>query len=369
MWCPISTRRGYEVRLSLCPPVEDPVLVPLQGNCLTGQAHFLSLECNSRQVVHASSGDPNRVVSFHEGVQSLVLQVGQATDRPLCHQVQQQTAQVCVSGSASSSMGGRCLESAVVDSGGVCLSTSLSAGKSSIQSDRPRLSQDDFDSSRLAQHVMVLGPGHPIKSGSIDTCTTGGSGDSTLQWDLPPRPSTSESACMAPRASTIQEQGFSDDVATRIEVPQRSSTRAVSKSKWPVFVKWGESNQVDFRSPSVTQVADFLMHLFQDRKLQPSTIGGYRTAIADMVGTDRWRISKDENLTRLVDSFHQDKPKGRRGVPSWNLSLVLHQLTKAPFEPMRKASLKHLTFKTVFFLALGSGKRRSEIHAWLYKNI
>ena len=88
-----------------------------------------------------------------------------------------------------------------------------------------------------------------------------------------------------------------------------------------------------------------------------------------MVGNDKLNISKDENLTRLLDSFHRDKPKGRRGVPTWNLSLVLHQLTKAPFDPMRKASLKHLTFKTVFLLALGSGKRRSEIHAWLYKNI
>ena len=28
-----------------------------------------------------------------------------------------------------------------------------------------------------------------------------------------------------------------------------------------------------------------------------------------------------------------------------------------------------MTFKTVFLLALGSGKRRSEIHAWLHKNI
>ena len=78
---------------------------------------------------------------------------------------------------------------------------------------------------------------------------------------------------------------------------------------------------------------------------------------------------KDENLTRLLDSFYRDRPKGRRGIPSWNLSLVLHQLTKAPFEPFRKASLKHLTWKTVFLLALGSGKRRSEMHAWLYKNI
>ena len=67
--------------------------------------------------------------------------------------------------------------------------------------------------------------------------------------------------------------------------------------------------------------------------------------------------------------FHRDRPKGRRGIPSWNLSLVLHQLTKAPFEPLKEASLKHLTFKTVFLLALGSGKRRSEIHAWLHKNI
>ena len=55
--------------------------------------------------------------------------------------------------------------------------------------------------------------------------------------------------------------------------------------------------------------------------------------------------------------------------PSWNLSLVLHQLIKAPFEPIQEASLKHLTFKTVFLLALGSGKRRSEIHAWQNKNI
>ena len=88
-----------------------------------------------------------------------------------------------------------------------------------------------------------------------------------------------------------------------------------------------------------------------------------------MVGNDNFNISKDENLTHLLDSFHRDKPKGRRGMPTWNLSLVLHRLTKAPFEPMRKVSLKHLTFKTVFLLALGSGKRRSEIHAWLYKNI
>ena len=126
---------------------------------------------------------------------------------------------------------------------------------------------------------------------------------------------------------------------------------------------------MDFRSPSIRQIVDFLLFLFQEKHLQPSTIDGYRTARADKIGNDPVNISKDENLTRLLDSFHRDKPKGRRGIPSWNLSLVVHQFTNPPFEPLRKASLKHLTFETVFLLALGSGKRRSEIHAWIHKNI
>ena len=129
------------------------------------------------------------------------------------------------------------------------------------------------------------------------------------------------------------------------------------------------TNQMDFGSPPVKSAADFLMYLFEDKKLQPSTIDGYRSAIADKLGNTTVNISKDDNLTRLLESFHRDRPKGRRGIPSWNLSLVLHQLTKAPFEPLREASLKHLIFKTVFLLALGSGKRRSEIHAWQHKNI
>ena len=175
---------------------------------------------------------------------------------------------------------------------------------------------------------------------------------------------------MAPRATTIKEQGFSEVVAARIEAHQRRSTRSVYEAKWAIFTKWCGTNQVDFRSPPINFFADFLLYLFEGKKLQPSTIDGYRSAIADKLGNATVNISKDhDNLTRLLDSFHRDRPKGRMGIPSWNLSLVLHQLTKAPFEPLMEASLKHLTFKTVFLLALGSGKRRSEIHAWQHKNI
>ena len=140
--------------------------------------------------------------------------------------------------------------------------------------------------------------------------------DPALQSDPSQKSDKSKSPCMAPRASAIKEQGFSEAVAARIEAPQRGSTRSVNEAKWTIFTKWCLTNKVDFRAPPVKSVADFLMYLFQDRKLQPSTIDGYRTAIADKLGNSPLNISKDENLTCLLDSFHRDRPKGRRGIPS-----------------------------------------------------
>ena len=221
----------------------------------------------------------------------------------------------------------------------------------------------------IAQHALVLGPGSNVKPDPTLSAQHTKPCVSAVQPGPSQEPVESEPTCLAPRASAIKEQGFSEAVAARIEAPQRRSTRSVYEAKWTIFTKWCLSNQVDFRAPPLKAIADFLLHLFQDKKLQPGSIDGYRSAIADKLGNSTINVSKDENLTRLLDSFHRDRPKGRRGIPSWNLSLVLHQLTKAPFEPLKEASLKHLTFKTVFLLALGSGKRRSEIHAWLHKNI
>ena len=103
-----------------------------------------------------------------------------------------------------------------------------------------------------------------------------------------------------------------------------------------VFTKWCLTNQVDFRASPVMSIADFLLYLFQVRKLQPSTIDGYRSAIADKLGNSPINVGKDENLTPLLDSFHRDRPKGWRGIPSWNPSLVLHQLTILPLNPLKR---------------------------------
>ena len=63
---------------------------------------------------------------------------------------------------------------------------------------------------------------------------------------------------------------------------------------------------MDFRAPRVKSVADFLMYLFQDRKLQPSTIDGYRSVIADKLGNSSINVSKDEKFPQR----HTQRPEG-----------------------------------------------------------
>ena len=126
---------------------------------------------------------------------------------------------------------------------------------------------------------------------------------------------------------------------------------------------------MDFRSPSISDICSFLLHLFQEKNRCPSTIEGYRTAIADTLGNSAQDISNNAEIARLIASFHRDRPKCSRRLPTWDLNVVLTQLTKPPFEPLEGASLKHLTFKTVFLLSLASGKRRSELHAWTLKGL
>ena len=360
---------GHEVRPTLCPSMENLDLVYQPPDNVKSPAHPRPSKCDSRQAIQAGSDHPNRMVPPSGSFSTNMQPMAPASDRSICHEVQPQVTSVCLSSTGLPGCSTGRTYSAMGESGCIRLPTDRHIGQSGGEATGLSVQKDHYDCPGVAQHALVLGLGDNVQSGPSQPAQPAQSANTALQSDPSQKSDKPKSPCLAPRATKIKEQGFSETVAARIEAPQRRSTRSVYEAKWAIFTKRCITNQVDFRSTPVKSVADFLMYLFEDRKLQPSTIDGYRSAIADKLGNTTVNISKDENLTRLLESFHRDRPKGRRGIPSWNLSLVLHQLTKAPFEPLREASLKHLTFKTVFLLALGSGKRRSEIHAWQHKNI
>ena len=203
--------------------------------------------------------------SISAGVQSLVLKMGLAKCRPVCNLFQSQTPQVCFPVPDQRAWAVDALSLPWENLNAYAFPPVSLPGQVISKLMDQGLSQNDSDCSRVAQHALVLGPGQSIGSDPLQAPTAEGSGDTTLQRASQPETQQSESTCLAPRASAIQEQGFSDEVAARIEAPERLSTRAVYKSKWVIFVKWYKSNEVDFQSPSVNQIADFLLHLFKER--------------------------------------------------------------------------------------------------------
>ena len=307
----INKEGGNEVGPSVCSTVEnlDLVFPPISDS--KSPTYPWPIKCDSRQAIQAKSDHPNRMIPPSGHFSRLVQKMAPDPDRPICHEVQQQVTSVCVSSTGHSGSSSGRTHPTMGGSGCICLPTDRHSGQSGGEVTRLPVQETHSDCPGVAQHALVLGLSDHVQSGPSQPAQPA---DTSLQSDPSQKSDKSKSPCLAPRATTIKEQGFSEAVAAR----------SVYETKWAIFTKWCVTNQVDFRSPPVKSVADFLMYLFEDKKLQPSTIDGYRSAIADKLGNTTVNISKDDNLTRLLESFHRDRPKGRRGIPSWNLSLVVH---------------------------------------------
>ena len=161
-------------------------------------------------------------------------------------------------------MGSGCSQSVLGRFGPICLPTSSHLGQSGGEVAALPMQQNHTDCTGAAQHALVLGSSGHVQS---DPTVPAQSGDSAIQPDPAQEPVKPEPTCVAPRATVIKEQDFSEAVAARIEAPQKGSSRSVYEAKWTIFTKWCLSNQVDLRAPPIKAIADFFLHLFQDRKL------------------------------------------------------------------------------------------------------
>ena len=302
------------------------------------------------------------------GVQTDLSKVVHSSCRSIRHSSEPQTCIVHVSSPRPKCLGHRCSELKLDWSHCLRLPSNGSPSQGDPKNQAMPL-PDHRNSPRLARDALILGPSAALNRDPTATSGVNNSSETVPQLRVPQQSTTSQPPCLVSRSGQLQKQGFSVDVAERIAAPQRSSTRTIYKSKWALFEKWCRENSVDFSTASVKQISDFFMYLYQDLNRCPSTIDGYRTAIVDTLGPEGHHITQSSDLHRLLSSFHRDHPKNSRNLPKWNLSVVLNDLTKAPFESTKDTYLKHLTLKTAFLLALASSKRRSKIHAWVANEV
>ena len=194
-------------------------------------------------------------------------------DLPLCHSPEPQTPTVRVSYPRPKGLGHRCSKHKLDQPHGLCV-PSYGPPSQGDPKDQAMSLPDHRNSPRLARDALVLGPSAALNRDPTTTPSVNDPTQTVPQVCVPQQPPAPEPPRLVSRSRQLQEQGFSVEVAERIAAPQRSSTRTICKSKWALFEKWCRENSVDFSTPSVKQISDFFMHLYQDLNRRPSTIDG-----------------------------------------------------------------------------------------------
>ena len=100
-------------------------------------------------------------------------------------------------------LGCRCTRPVFGGSRPTCIPTSYHIGQSGGQV----LQENHSDCSRVAQHALVLGSSGHVK---LDPCVPDQPTNTSFQPDSPQTSFKPKSACLAPKASGVKEQGFSE---------------------------------------------------------------------------------------------------------------------------------------------------------------
>ena len=363
--CLHQQTRRYPFMGNVCPNMAP--LCPLhqeQGSSCSS-AHSRSHESCCRPTLKVQSDHSHRMVSQPSDLQVAISDRLSTPNRSLCNKVQQQTPVVCVPSSRPSGSGNRCSSDELVRSTSVLLPSYSSSTSGSQEVNKLPQLQDVTCSSFLGNQGVVTRSSGSVNKKSSTSSSRRKSSKTTSSRGLSSKSKHTQSSCLLAEVS-LERKGFSQEVTKRILSPIRKSSKTVYEAKWNCFKLWCEKHGHSAMHPTIPIIAEFFNHLFTEKNILPQTIEGYRSALSIKLDSDL-ELGSNKELRRLIQSFYKSKPKASRHLPAWDLSLVLQALTKSPFEPMSQAEPKFLTWKTVFLIALASGRRRSEIHAFTYK--
>ena len=304
----------------VCAPVEDHDMVPSLSHNIESQTHSRLSQCDGGPSVQVQPSSVDRMVFTSTGFQADLSNMVHSSCRPVCHSSEPQTPSIRVSYPRPKDLGYRCSKHKLDRAYCLCLPCNSSTSQGDPKNHAMPLPNYP-NSPRLARDALVLGPSAALNRDPTTTPSINNTTQTVPQLHIPQQSATPQPPHLVSRSGQLQEQGFSVKVAERIPAPKRSSTRTVYKSKWALFGISCRENSVDFSTPSVKQISDFFMYLYQDLNRHPSSIDGYRTAIIDTLGPTEISAMMQ---TRILSSFHRDRPKSSRNLPKWNLSVVLN---------------------------------------------
>ena len=158
---------------------------------------------------------------------------------------------------------------------------------------------------------------------------------------------------------TIKQQAFQTRSLGSPQ-PLRGPQPIAFDDRWLCLAPWDAGQGFDPLDPTAAQIAPFF--LFDTHGLSPQTVKGYRTCLGSVLNrTGKAKVVMHHAISDKIISMELQRPRVTPVFPQWDLGIVLEVLSQPPCEPLREASFKHLTLKTVFLLAMASAGRRSEL--------
>ena len=170
-----------------------------------------------------------------------------------------------------------------------------------------------------------------------------------------------KSSRLASMRKKLHHKGLSKQAVDYSLSAQRVSTQNVYQNHWKWWLSWCENNDVNPSSPSEVDIGNHLAFVAHTYKVSPSYIKVRRSAISSTLLSFGSPIPDSSIVSQVVKGISLLSSKSKKRTPDWDVRLILEFLQGPPFEPLEYASLKHVTLKTCFLLALASGRRASEI--------
>ncbi|CAC5396327.1 unnamed protein product [Mytilus coruscus] len=159
----------------------------------------------------------------------------------------------------------------------------------------------------------------------------------------------------------FETKGFSENTRKLLSASWRAGTHKDYKCKFRQFSSWCDQRKIDPYVATLEECANFLASLF-DKGLKYRTIAGYGSMLSSVLApVDKTPVEQHPYIIRLLRGVFYSRPPERRLLPEWDLPLVLDMFKKPPFALMKFASLKHLTWKTAFLIAITSFRRCSDL--------
>ena len=359
---------GDSLSIPVSRSTEGSSTVQRSRDCSLCEAHSREAECSCGQSVTQTSDSANGVDVGTIDSQCYLRFSRLSSGRLVCHQVEQSSTSLRLSGPGPSSLGDRRSFSGLGQSSCLRLSSVCANTTGDKEGEDFKLSHSACSTSVASKIVVQRSSVSSVRPPAVTSKSTRSSlSKKTSVRSKPPSPKSGHASTsrLAIIRHSLRKKKFSSRAASLIARARRRSTLRVYDAKWNIFVDWCRGQQIDPLDPSPRRVADFLTHLFDVKKLSVSTIKGYRSCIANTLSFRKSRSSIGSNpiISELIRAFELHRPVSHSLAPKWDLSCVLWSLCKEPFEPLVSADLKFLTWKTVFLLTLASAKRRSEIHA------